>query len=119
SFPFGVTMDGATLDLQAGGHPFFQSDKLRVTPALLSLLMGSPGVKITADAYGGSFDLHARRSGDGTELSFRGADLHLESYPALRAMGVTLGGIISGNGDIYISQDDLSADHGLIHLTAS
>jgi type II secretion system protein N len=119
SFPFGVTMAGATLDLQAGGQPFFQSDKLRVTPTLLSLLMGSPGVKVSADAYGGSFDLHARRSGDGTELSFRGADLHLESYPALRAMGVNLGGIISGNGDIYISQDDLSADHGVIHLTAS
>ena len=119
SFPFGVTMDGATLDSQAGGRPFFQSDKLRVTPTLLSLLTGAPGVKISADAYGGSFDLHARRSGDGTELSFRGADLHLESYPALSAMGVNLGGIISGDGDMYISQDDIAADHGMLHLTAS
>ena len=54
-----------------------------------------------------------------TELSFNGADLHLESYPALSAMGVNLGGIISGDGDIYISQDDIAADHGMVHLTAS
>jgi type II secretion system protein N len=119
SFPYGIRMDGVMLDSQADGRPFFQSDKLRVTPALLSWLLGSPGVKISADAYGGSFDLRARRLGAATELSFSGADLHLESYPALRAMGVNLGGIISGNGDAYISQDDISADHGMVHLKAS
>ena len=119
SFPYGIRMDGVMLDSQAVARPFFQSEKLRVTPALLSWLMGSPGVRINADAYGGSFDLRARRIGDATELSFSGADLHLESYPALRAMGVNLGGIIAGDGDAYISQDDVSADHGMIHLTAS
>src|ERR1700676_3724504 len=54
SFPFGIRMDGVMLDSQ-GGRPFFQSDKLRVTPSLLSLFMGSPGVKVSADAYGGNF----------------------------------------------------------------
>ena len=119
SFPYGIRMDGVMLDSQVDGRPFFQSDRLRVTPALLSWMMGSPGVKISADAYGGSFDLRARRRGAATELSFSGADLHLESYRALSAMGVNLGGIISGNGDAYITQDDISADHGAVHVTAS
>ena len=119
SFPFGLRMDGVVLDAQGAGRPFFQSDRLRVTPALLSWLMGSPGVKISADAYGGSFALHARRRGNATELSFSGVDLHLENYPALGAMGVNLRGIISGGGDAYISQDDIAADHGMVHLTAA
>jgi type II secretion system protein N len=119
SFPFGVRMDGVMLDSQVDGRQFFQSDRLSVTPALLSWLMGSPGVRISADAYGGNFVLHAHRIGNATELTFSGADLHLESYPALHAMGVNLGGIISGNGDAYIAQDDIAADHGNIHLIAS
>jgi type II secretion system protein N len=116
-FPFGVRMNGVMLDSK-DGRQFFQSERLRVTPALLSWLMGSPGVHINADAYGGSFDLRARRSGNATQLSFTGADLHLESYPALRAMGINLGGIISGDGDGYISPDDITADHGIVHLSA-
>ena len=119
SFPFGVRMDGVMLDSPVDGRPFFQSDKLRVTPALLSWLMGSPGVRISADAYGGNFLLHARRVGNATELGFSGADLHVESYPALRAMGINVGGIISGNGDAFIAQDDIAADHGNIHLNAA
>lgn len=118
SFPFGIRMDGVKLDSQ-GGRPFFQSDKLRVTPSLLSLLMGSPGVKISADAYGGNFDLRAHRSGDATALSFSGTDLHLESYSVLSAMGVNLGGVLSGNGDLYISLQDFAADRGMLHLAAS
>ncbi len=119
SFPFGVKLSGVILDSVDGGHQFFQSDQLRVTPALLSFLIGSPGVKIKADAYGGNFDLWARRSGDATALSFSGADLHLERYPALKTLGLNLDGIISGDGDIYVSQQDLAADHGVIHLAAS
>jgi len=119
SFPFGIRMDGVMLDSPADGRAVFQSDTMRITPALLSWLMGSPGVKISADAYGGSFDLRARRRGDATELSFSGADLHLEKYPGLRAMGVNLSGIISGGGDVYITQDDIAADHGMIRLTGS
>jgi len=119
SFPFGVRMDGVMLDSQLDGRQFFHSDRLSVTPSLLSWLMGSPGVRISADAYGGNFVLRARRIGNATELKFSGADLHLESYPALHAMGVNLGGIVSGNGDAYIAQGDIAADHGNIRLIAS
>ncbi len=119
SFPFGIRMDGVMLDSPADGRALFQSDTMRVTPAFLSWLVGSPGVKISADAYGGNFDLRARRRGDATELTFNGADLHLEKYPGLRAMGVNLAGIIAGDGDVYVTQDDIGADHGTVHVTAS
>jgi type II secretion system protein N len=119
SFPFGIRMDGVKLDSPADGRALFQSDTMRVTPALFSWLMGSPGVRISADAYGGSFDLRARRRGAATELSFSGAELHLEKYPGLSAMGVNLSGMVSGDGDIYLTQDDIGADHGLIHLVGS
>jgi type II secretion system protein N len=119
SFPFGIRMDGVMLDSPDGRRQLFQSERLRVTPAFLSMLSGTPGVTISADAYGGNFDLHARRIGDATVLSFRGADLHVENYPALRAMGLNLRGVISGDGDAYITQRNILADHGVIHLSAS
>ena len=118
SFPFGIRMDGVMLDSPADGRALFQSDSMRVTPALLSWLMGSPAVKISANAYGGSFDLRARRRGDATEISFSGADLHLEKYPGLPAMGVNLSGIVSGDGNASVT-DDIATDEGLIHLSAS
>jgi type II secretion system protein N len=119
TFPYGLRMDGVTLDSPADGRQFFQSDSLRVTPGLLSWLMGSPGVRINADAYGGNFDLRARRAGVGTQVSFNGVDLHLDAYTALRAMGVNLGGIVSGTGDAYLAPNDIFADRGTINLTAS
>ena len=119
SFPFGIRMDDVMLDSPDGSRQVFQSERLRVRPALLSWLIGAPAVNISADAYGGTFDLHARRIGDATVLSFQGADLHVEKYPALRTMGVNLHGIISGNGDAYVTRTDLFADRGEVHVGAS
>jgi type II secretion system protein N len=119
SFPFGIRMDDVMLDSPDGSQRFFQSESVRVTPAFLSWLIGKPGVTINAEAYGGNFDLRAVRNGDATVLSFRGADLHVEKYPALRAMGVNVRGIISGNGDAYVTRNNLFEDHGVIHLAAS
>ena len=119
SFPFGIRLDGVVLDSPDGKRQLFKSDSLRVTPAYLSMLIGTPGVSISADAYGGSFDLHARRSGDATALTFHGASLHLENYPALRTMGLNLRAIISGNGDAYVTRNNLLADHGVFHVAAA
>jgi type II secretion system protein N len=118
TFPYGLRMDDVMLDSPADGRTFFQSERLRVTPAFLSWLMGTPGVRISADAYGGSFDIRARRYGNATDFIFNGADLHLESYTALRAMGLNLGGILSGDGEAFVAPNDINADHGTAHLTA-
>lgn len=119
SFPFGIRMDGVMLDSPDGTQQVFQSDSLRVTPAFLSWLTGKPGVSISADAYGGSFDVHARRAGSATQLSFHGIDLHVERYPALRAMGIYVEGIVSGDGDAFIAPRNFFDDSGNAHLTAS
>ncbi|HLX36437.1 MAG TPA: type II secretion system protein GspN [Candidatus Binataceae bacterium] len=119
SFPFGIRLDGVVLDSPDGKRQLFKSDSLRVTPAYLSMLLGTPGVSISADAYGGSFDLHARRSGDATTLSFSGASLHLENYPALRAMGLNLRATLSGDGNAYVTRNDLFADRGVFHVDAA
>ncbi len=119
-FPFGVRMDGVVLsDARSGGRAVFESDRVRVTPALLSILVGSPGVHMNADAYGGALSLTASRSGDGTVLRFSASDVHLERYQALRMVGLNLGGSLSGDGRVYVSQHDLNADSGVLHLSAS
>jgi len=107
------------LDSPDGTQQVFQSDRLRVTPALLSWLIGKPGVSISADAYGGSFDVHARRIGDATMLNFHGTDLHVERYPPLHAMGVNVKGSVSGDGDAYIAPRNIFDDSGNAHLSAS
>jgi type II secretion system protein N len=119
SFPFGIRLDGVVLDSPDGKRQLFKSESLRVTPAYLSMLLGRAGVSISADAYRGSFDLHARRSGDAAALTFRGASLHLEDYPALHAMGFNLRAIISGDGEAYLTRNNLLADHGVFHVAAA
>src|SRR5690242_18074195 len=81
SFPYGVTLQGVTLTgASANGRPLFQSDRVRMTPALLSLLIGAPGVHLNADAYGGALSLTAARRGDGAALRFSASGIHLERY---------------------------------------
>jgi type II secretion system protein N len=119
SFPIGIKMTGVSLDSVIDGRSVFQSDQLRISPSLLSMLIGSPGVKVHADAYGGKLELRARRSGDATSLSFSGSDLLLERYTALRTLGLNLGGVLSGDGDLLISQQGVAADHGEINLSGA
>src|SRR5260221_2836772 len=119
NFPFGVSIDGGVFDSGVGGPPVFQSERLRVTPAMLSWLMAAPDLHIKGDAYGGNFKLRAQRIGEFTQLRFNGTDLHLESYPALSARGVNLGGILSGEGEASISPDNLLTDSGEIHLSTA
>lgn len=119
SFPYGLRMDGVTLDSSRDGRELFQSAKLRVTPSITAWLTGATGLRIKADAYRGNLDVHARRHGNEAEISFNGADLHIDDYTALRAMGVYVGGIVSGTGNAYLVQNDLFGDRGFVNLTAS
>ncbi len=120
SFPYGVELDGVKLsDTQPGSRPFFESDRVKVTPSLLAMLTGATGIRANADAYGGEFFISGHRRGDGTAVSFVASDIHLDSYQALSTLGVALGGILSGTGDLYVSQRDLNTGLGKLNFTVS
>jgi type II secretion system protein N len=116
SFPFGIKLDQVRLADAARGA-LVESAQVRVTPSLLSLIIGRPGVNVSFQGYGGTVAFGARRAKDATALTFNVAGLHLERYPALGEMGVHLAGTLSATGYVDLSPTDLESDRG--SLTAS
>lgn len=120
SFPFGVSMDEVRLSQAApGSRPFFESQRIDVTPALISLILGTPGINLRASLYGGTLHLTAHRSGNSTALTFSATDLHLEEYRTLGALGASVAGVLSADGNALISQADAQSDGAALHLAAS
>lgn len=120
SFPFGVSMDQVRLSEAApGSRPFFESQRINVTPALVSLILGTPGINLRANLYGGTLHLTARRSGSSTALSFAASDIHLEQYRALAAMGASIAGVLDADGNAVISQGDIQGNGGALHVSTS
>src|SRR2546421_5234407 len=68
AFPIGVRLNRVRVIDGSADHPLLESDSMRVSPALMALLLGSPGVVVHADLYGGALKFRARKSGDGTTL---------------------------------------------------
>lgn len=119
SFPFGVSMDEVRLsEAVPGSRPFFESQRINVTPALVSLILGTPGINLRASVYGGMLHLTAHRSGNSTALSFSASDIHLDQYRALAALGASIAGVLDADGTAFISQD-VAADGGALRLSAS
>lgn len=119
-FPFGLKMDGVALsDSQVGSRPVFEGDQLLLRPAFLSMLLGSPGVHLKADAYGGWLAVTAHRRGDATSINFSLNGMHLERYRPPRPLLVELVGVVSGDGNGYVSGHDLNVDRGVLHLSAA
>lgn len=120
-FPFGMNMEGLRLVDASGSstRPLLESDQARITPALVSLLAGSPGINLQAEAYGGELRLRARRAGgSATSFTFDATDIHIERYPALRAVGADLAGVLSGAGEVRVAAGDLRSDSGTLMLSA-
>jgi type II secretion system protein N len=120
SFPFGAELDDVRLvSLESPGTPLLQSDRIKVTPALGSLLIFHPGVNAAADIAGGVVRVSARRSGDGTHVSFDMSDLNLAQNRGLAAIGASLAGLLSGSGDITLASDDSGGQSGDFSLKAA
>ncbi|MGO9451513.1 MAG: type II secretion system protein GspN [Candidatus Binataceae bacterium] len=119
ALPFGARLENVSVrSTEAGGPPVFESESVRVWPALGSLLLFHPGVSASAQAYDGTLRLHAHRSGDGAAISFGADSVDLARVHMLREIGAALGGVISGSGDIIIDPVSPEDDTGEIHLTA-
>jgi type II secretion system protein N len=120
SFPFGAELDDVRLvSLTSPGAPLLQSERIKVTPALGSLLWFHPGVNATADLSGGVVRVSAHRGGDGTHVAFDLAALNLAQSRGLSAIGASLAGMLSGSGELVLASDDSDSQSGDIALRAA
>ncbi len=119
SFPFGVRMTGVRLTGLGDAHPVVESQDVRLTPSMLSFLTGSPGVNLKASLYGGVLWLEARRHGNLIAVDFDLENVQPGHYPALRQLGASFVGVVSANGRLELSPDDITADHGSITISGS
>ncbi len=119
-FPFGLNLRGVRLAAAGhpGGRPLFESERMQLAPALLSLALGAPAINLKAEAYGGELALMARPAGGAAALAFTVAGVRLERCPGLRALGAQLAGEVSAAGAVRISANDLGSDRGDLRLSA-
>jgi type II secretion system protein N len=118
SFPLGARLDGVRVIDTSAPHapPILDGQSVRIAPALASMLLLRPGVRASADVFGGSLSILARRSGEATALKFQASALNLASVTALRELGAAFGGQFFGSGDLVIQPGSIAADSGAADL---
>lgn len=118
SFPIGVKLENIRLTstIDPAGQAVFQSADMTLTPALGSLLMGHPGLHLSAEAYDGRIYATVRRVGDGLEVDLDARNLNLARYRALRLPGASLNGLFSGTGSVALSGHAIDAGSGKLEL---
>jgi len=119
SFPIGAVLENVRLvsTAEPAGGPIFQSADMTLAPALGSLLIGRPGVRINAEAYDGRLYATVGRTGDGIAVYFDARDLNLARYRLAPQLGARLSGTLSGAGSIALSEQSLNASRGNVDLT--
>lgn len=117
AFPVGAVLDDVKLvNLeQPGAPPLLQSEALKLTPGL-GTLIGRPGVGLRADLYGGRARATVRRSGGLTTLTFDLTNIDLSRYPIASKLGTALKGIVSGSGDFETADSTMQAQKGNVVL---
>ncbi len=119
SFPFGAELEDVRLiSLTSPGAPLLESERIKVTPALGSLLLFHPGVNATAAMSGGVVKVSAHRGGDGTHVAFDLDALNLAQSRGLAAIGASLAGTLSGAGELVLATDDSGSQSGDVTLKA-
>jgi len=119
AFPMGARLENVSIrPVTPGTPPVFQSESLRVWPALGSLLRFRPGISASAQAYSGTIDVSLHRKGDGAAIDFDADKLDLAAFHVLRQIGAALGGELSGEGDITFDPSSDSGNTGSARLHA-
>jgi type II secretion system protein N len=120
AIPIGAKLYNVRISPDApGARPLFASESVHVAPALLSMLLLQPGIRASADAYQGTIQISAHRSGAGTALNFSARKVNLAGYEALRALGVALGGTLDATGSVVVIPEAPLSDSGTVHLIAT
>jgi type II secretion system protein N len=120
NFFLGTRLDDVRItDVDAPkGVPVVQSRSVSIAPALGSMLLLRPGVKVGAEIYGGTVALRVHRSGDGTAVRFDATALNLATATFLREIGAAFGGALSASGEITVMPGEPNADTGTVALIA-
>ncbi|MGH7880645.1 MAG: hypothetical protein ACREQD_14270, partial [Candidatus Binataceae bacterium] len=103
--PFGVRLEDASLISTDGGishPPLAHSSEIILTPALGSLLFGTPGLNLHAQLYAGTIAATIHQNADAIDLVFNLDALDLAQCAPLQQFEATLGGSLSGAGSAVI-----------------
>ncbi len=115
--PLGATLDNVRLvSLNNPGPPILQTDQLRLAPTFASILIGRPGVRISADIYNGTVKATVRRAGNELRISFAVDALELRRYRGLVRLGASAEGQLSGSGWVAIAPNGPAASSGDVDL---
>src|SRR5579875_46078 len=99
AFPIGAVLEDVTVvNLDRPSSPLMQSEALKLTPGLQTLI-GRPAIAIRADMYGGRVWIKIRRHGDLTGLNLGLSNVNLSRYPTASLLGMPLTGTISGQAE--------------------
>ncbi len=117
AFPVGAVLDDVKLVSleQPGAPPLLQSEALKLTPGL-GTLIGRPGVGLRADLYGGRARVTVRRSGGLTTLTFDADQHRFVALPDAFKLATALKGIVSGSGDFETADSTMQAQKGNLVL---
>ncbi|MGH7865774.1 MAG: type II secretion system protein GspN [Candidatus Binataceae bacterium] len=115
--PFGARFSDVYVVARHGSGlpPLMQSRRVTVVPALVASLLGSRGVRVTADAYGGVVHLRARETGSSTGLEFDAHALRLDRYPLLNMYGGRVFGLVTATGRADLFAGDFDANTADVH----
>ncbi len=117
AFPVGAVLENVKLLSlnQPAAPPLVQSDALKLTPGL-GTLIGRPGVAIHADLYGGRARVSVGHSGDLTKLTFDLSNIDLARYPLPPQVGAGLKGIVSAKGNFQMAGQAIASQQGALTL---
>ena len=111
-FPFGAQLTDVRVTSNNSSAGVFESPTVTVTPSFLSLLMFHLGVHVNAALYTGIGRVTARPSGDGTALNFDVISVDLARQHIYQLPGLTASGMLSSDGEFWISRDDFEKNTG-------
>jgi type II secretion system protein N len=117
SLPLGAALSDVRVVSLEPASPFeIESPDVTLAPALGALLLGEPGVRVHAQLYGGALSATLYRTGAKIGVSFAVSDMGLARLAALRALGGSVLGRISGGGWAELASNNAAATTGELNF---
>ena len=116
--PIGAKLTNVSLFSTAGasGEALLQSPAVTLAPTLASLLLGRPGLHVSANLYGGIVHVTIRQRAGTMDLNFSLDSLKLTERAPLKMFGAILNGSVSGAGTAQINGPNLPDDRAMMAI---